>query len=48
MRAFAALDTEGQEALAGDLKELCESRNVSGDRTLVAPSDYLEAVAVRG
>lgn len=48
VRAFAALDTEGQEALAGDLKELCESRNVSGDRTLVAPSDYLEAVAVRG
>ncbi|HEV2093835.1 MAG TPA: methyltransferase domain-containing protein, partial [Rubrobacter sp.] len=47
VRAFAALDTEGQDALAGDLKELCESRNVSGDDTLVVPSDYLEAVAVR-
>ena len=35
-------------SLAGDLKELGESRNVSGDRTLVAPSDYLEAVAVKG
>jgi hypothetical protein len=47
VRAFAALDTEGQDALASDLKELCESRNVSGDGTLVVPSDYLEAVAVR-
>src|SRR5215207_9839736 len=48
VRAFAALDAEGQEALAADLGELCESRNVSGDGTLVAPSDYLEAVAIRG
>ncbi len=47
VRAFAALEPEGQEALAGDLRELCESRNVSGDGTLVAPSDYLEAVGVR-
>ena len=47
VRAFAALDPEGQEALASDLKELCESRNVSGDGTLVAPSDYLEAVATK-
>ncbi len=37
-----------QDALAGDLKELCEAHNVSGDGTLVVPSDYLEAVAVRG
>ena len=47
VRAFAALDPEGQETLAGDLKELCESRNISGDETLVAPSEYLEVVAVR-
>ena len=47
VRAFAALDPGGQEALADDLRELCESTNVSGDGTLVAPSDYLEAVAVR-
>jgi ubiquinone/menaquinone biosynthesis C-methylase UbiE len=47
VRAFAALEPEGQEALARDLKELCESRNVSGDGTLVAPSDYLEVVAVK-
>ena len=48
VKAFAALDTEGQDALASDLKELCESRNVADDGTLVVPSDYLEAVAVRG
>jgi hypothetical protein len=47
VRAFAALGAEGQDALAADLMELCESRNVSGDGTLVAPSDDLEAVAVR-
>jgi hypothetical protein len=47
VRAFAALDPEGQEALAADLWELCASRNVADDGTLVAPSDYLEVVAVR-
>lgn len=47
VRAFGALDAEGQDALAEDLKELCESRNVSGDGTMVVPSDYLEAVAVK-
>jgi hypothetical protein len=47
VRAFAALEPEGREALADDLRELCDSRNISGDTTLVAPSEYLEAVAVR-
>jgi hypothetical protein len=47
VRAFAALEPEGQEALASDLRELVESRNVSGDGTMVVPSDYLEAVAIR-
>ena len=47
VRAFAALDPEGQEALANDLQELCESHNVSGDGTMVVPSEYLEAVAIR-
>jgi ubiquinone/menaquinone biosynthesis C-methylase UbiE len=46
VRAFAALEPEGQDALARDLEELLESRNISGDGTLVVPSDYLEAVAV--
>jgi hypothetical protein len=47
VRAFAALDPEGQEALADDLKEMCEPRNTSGNGMLVAPSDYPETVAVR-
>ena len=47
VRAFAALEPEGQRALAADLRELCESWNTSGDATLVVPSDYLEVVATR-
>lgn len=47
VRAFAALEPEGQDALARDLTELLEARNTSGDGTLVVPSDYLEAVATR-
>ncbi len=47
VRAFAALDPEGQDALERDLRELLEERNTSGDETLVVPSEYLEAVAVR-
>ena len=47
VRAFGALDEEGQEALASDLKELLDERNVSGDGTLVVPSDYLEVVATK-
>jgi ubiquinone/menaquinone biosynthesis C-methylase UbiE len=47
VRAFAALEPEGQDALARDLKELLVDRNVSGDGTIVVPSSYLEVVAVR-
>jgi ubiquinone/menaquinone biosynthesis C-methylase UbiE len=47
VRAFAALDEEGQEALARDLKALIDERNIADDGTMVVPSDYLEAVAVR-
>jgi hypothetical protein len=47
IRAFAALDEAGQEALAQDLRNLLRERNISGDETVVVPSDYLEAVAVR-
>ena len=46
-RAFGALDEAGREALAQDLKDLVNERNVSGDETMVVPSDYLEAVAVK-
>src|ERR671916_1711092 len=44
VRAFAALEPEGQDALERDLRGLLEERNTSGDETLVVPSDYLEAV----
>lgn len=47
VRAFAALDPSGQEALAQDLEALLDNWNTSGDETLVVPSEYLEVVAVR-
>jgi ubiquinone/menaquinone biosynthesis C-methylase UbiE len=46
-RAFGALDPAGQEALVRDLKDLAEHWNTSGDATMVVPSTYAEAVAVR-
>lgn len=47
VRAFGALEPDGQNALANDLEALLEEWNISGDETLVVPSDYLEAVAVK-
>ncbi len=47
VRAFAALDPDGQDALKRDLEELLHDRNTSGDETVVVPSDYLEVVAVK-
>jgi ubiquinone/menaquinone biosynthesis C-methylase UbiE len=47
LKAFEALDADGQEALAKDLEELLEDWNISGDATLIVPSAYLEVVAVR-
>jgi hypothetical protein len=47
LKAFESLDPDGQEALAKDLEELLEHWNISGDVTLIVPSDYLEVVAVR-
>ena len=46
-RAFAALDGDRQAALSDDLMTLIESRNRSGDMTLVLPSEYLEVVIER-
>jgi SAM-dependent methyltransferase len=43
-KAFAALPAAGQEALAADLMAVLVAHNRSGDDTLVASSDYLEAV----
>ena len=47
LKAFESLDRDGQEALAKDLEELLEHWNISGDATLIMPSNYLEVVAVR-
>ena len=46
-KSFESLDAAGRDALARDLEELLHNWNTSGDETIVAPSDYLEVVAVR-
>jgi SAM-dependent methyltransferase len=46
-KAFAALDADKQAALAGELTELMERSNRSGDATLALPSEYVEVVIVR-
>jgi SAM-dependent methyltransferase len=46
-KAFAALDGERQVAFSRELFSLMESRNRSGDETLVLPSEYLEVVIKR-
>lgn len=45
--AFAALDEAGQAGLEADLLDVWRRNNRSGDGTLMAPSEYLEVVAVR-
>jgi ubiquinone/menaquinone biosynthesis C-methylase UbiE len=47
LKAFAALDAEGQARLTHDLTELLERFNGGGPDTLVVPSEYLEVVATR-
>jgi len=46
-KTFGALDAEKQAAFTEDLLALMETRNCSGDRTLVLPSEYLEVVIER-
>jgi ubiquinone/menaquinone biosynthesis C-methylase UbiE len=46
-KTFGALDAEKQAAFTQDLLSLMQSRNRSGDRTLVLPSEYLEVVIER-
>jgi ubiquinone/menaquinone biosynthesis C-methylase UbiE len=46
-KTFGALDAAKQAAFTQDLTSLIESRNRSGDRTLVLPSEYLEVVIER-
>jgi hypothetical protein len=47
LKAFAALDTAAQTALAADLIALAGRLNVAQDGTMVVPSEYLEVVIVR-
>jgi ubiquinone/menaquinone biosynthesis C-methylase UbiE len=46
-KTFGALDAEKQAAFTEALMALLETRNRSGDRTLVLPSEYLEVVIER-
>jgi ubiquinone/menaquinone biosynthesis C-methylase UbiE len=46
-KAFNGLDAQKQAAFSDDLLALIESRNRSGDRTLVLQSEYLEVVIDR-
>lgn len=43
-KAFGALDTDKQQALAADLTTLAEGFNRATDGSLVAPSEYFEVV----
>jgi ubiquinone/menaquinone biosynthesis C-methylase UbiE len=47
LKAFAALEPEGQAALQRDLLALIDRANRASDGTMVVPSDYLEIVVVR-
>jgi SAM-dependent methyltransferase len=45
--AFAALDADGQAALARDLLDVVARHNQADDGTMVVPGEYLEVVATR-
>jgi ubiquinone/menaquinone biosynthesis C-methylase UbiE len=47
LKAFAALDADGQSALERDILALIADFNASGDVTLIVPSEYLEVVILR-
>lgn len=47
LKAFAALDDAGKEALANDIRALESKYNRSGDGTMLIPSEYLEVVITR-
>ena len=47
VKALAALQPAARDALEADLRALLDTFNDATDGTLVAPSDYLEAVIVR-
>jgi ubiquinone/menaquinone biosynthesis C-methylase UbiE len=45
--AFERVGSEGEEALASDLREMLDRHNVAGDRALVEPAEYLKVIATR-
>jgi hypothetical protein len=47
LKAFAALEPEGQAALERDLRALIAQFNRSGDDSMIVPSEYLEIVITR-
>jgi hypothetical protein len=47
LRAFAALDAGGQDALERDIAALLVELNVGGVHSLVVPSEYLEVVITK-
>jgi ubiquinone/menaquinone biosynthesis C-methylase UbiE len=47
LKAFAALDSKAQAALARDLLALADELNHAGDGTMAVPSEYLEVVITR-
>ena len=46
-KAFAALDSAGQDALARDITALLNRCNIAGPASLVVPAEYLEVVIER-
>ncbi len=47
LKAFAALDSAGQDALEKDITALLNRCNIAGPASLVVPSEYLEVVITR-
>jgi len=46
-RAFERVGSEGEDALAADLRSYLEGVNTAGDRALVLEAEYLQVVATR-
>jgi SAM-dependent methyltransferase len=47
LKAFEALDAAGRDGLERDIIDLIGRFNISGDETMVVPSEYLEVVVTR-
>ena len=47
LKAFETLDATGRGVLAQDIIELIGRLNISGDKTMVVPGEYLEVVVKR-